>query len=94
MREVPFVETPLIITVIRLTQLGNEVKSIEVPLVEATAVDKTLAELVAVAASKVSVFVPATAGAAIVTAPLVSPEIITDDIYFLKEQPSVSRLGW
>ncbi len=41
---------------------------------------------------KVAVFVPATAGAAIVTAPLVSPEIITDDIYFLKEQPSVSQM--
>ena len=36
-----------------------------------------------VAAGKVSVFVPATAGAASVTAPLVSPEITTDDIYFL-----------
>lgn len=54
-----------------------------VPLVDATAVDKTLTELVAVAASKVSVLVPDTAGADTVIAPLVSPEITTDDIYFL-----------
>ena len=36
--EEPLVETPLKITVILLTQLGMLVKSIEVPLVEATAV--------------------------------------------------------
>ena len=58
-------------------------KSIEVPDVDATAVANVLTELVAVAASKVSVFVPATAGADTVIAPLVSPEIITDDIFFL-----------
>ena len=81
--EVPFPETPLNITVIRLIQLGKAVKSIEVPDVDATAVPKTLTELVAVAASKVSVFVPATAGAASVTAPLVSPDITSELILFL-----------
>ena len=38
MFEVPFVLTPLNITVIRLTQLGMLVKSMLVPDVEATAV--------------------------------------------------------
>ena len=41
---------------------------------------------VPVVAGKVSVVVPATAGAASVIAPLVSPEIITDDIFFLFDQ--------
>ena len=41
------------------------------------------ASTVPVVAGKVSVVVPATAGAATVIAPLVSPEITTDDIYFL-----------
>jgi hypothetical protein len=36
-----------------------------------------------VAAGNVNVFDPATAGAASVTCPLVSPDITTDDIYFL-----------
>ena len=43
MFEVPLVETPLNITVTRLTQLGMLVKSILVPLVEATAVPATKA---------------------------------------------------
>jgi len=73
----------LYITVMRLIQLGKAVKSTEVPDVVATAVDNVLTELVAVAASKVSVFDPATAGAAMLTVPLVSPEITTDDIFFL-----------
>ena len=36
-----------------------------------------------VAAGNVTVFDPATAGAASVTCPLVSPDITIDDIYFL-----------
>jgi hypothetical protein len=70
-------------TVIRFTQLGKPVKSIEVPEVDATAVANVLTELVAVAACSVIVFDPATAGAANVTVPLVSPEMTTDDIFFL-----------
>ena len=66
-----------------LIQLGKPVKSIEVPDVDATAVANVLTELVAVAASKVSVFVPATAGAASVTAPDVSPDMTSELIYFL-----------
>lgn len=69
--------------VIRFTQDGIPVKVTPVPLVGATAVLNVLTELVAVAASSVSVFVPATAGADTVIAPLVSPEIITEDIFFL-----------
>ena len=67
----------------RFTHDGKFVKSIFPPLVLATAVDNVLTELVAVAASKVSVFDPATAGAAMLTVPLVSPEITTDDMVFL-----------
>ena len=37
-------------------------------------------------AGMVIVVVPATAGAATVTAPLVSPEMTTDDIFFLFDQ--------
>ena len=79
----PLVLTPANITVMRLIQLGKDVKSIEVPDVEATAVPNVLTELVAVAACKVSVFDPATAGAATVIVPLVSPDMTTDDINFL-----------
>jgi hypothetical protein len=61
------------ITVILLIQLGRPVYEMLVPDVDATGVANIFTELVAVAASKVSVFVPATAGAAIVTCPLVSP---------------------
>jgi hypothetical protein len=74
----PFVDTPFNITVIRLIQAGKPVKSIEVPDVDATAVDNVLTELVAVAASKVNVFDPATAGAATVTVPLVSPDMTSE----------------
>ena len=49
-----------------------------VPDVDATAVDNVLTELVAVAACKVSVFDPATAGAETVTVPLVSPEMTSE----------------
>lgn len=89
----PLVLTPLNITVMRLIQLGKLVKSIDVPDVEATAVDNVLTELVAVAASKVSVFDPATAGAAMLTVPLVSPEITTDDIYFLYKTTQRAPVG-
>jgi hypothetical protein len=61
-----------------LTQDGIDVKSIEVPEVDATEVAKTLTELVAVAACKVSVLDPATAGAAKVTVPLVSPDMTSE----------------
>ena len=52
-----------------------------VPLVDATAVANVLTELVAVAACKVMVLVPATAGAASVTCPLVSP-VKTSELMF------------
>jgi hypothetical protein len=58
-------------------------KSIEVPDVDATAVLNVLTELVAVAACSVSVFVPATAGAAIVTCPDVSPVKTSEAISIL-----------
>ena len=64
-----------------------------VPLVEATDVDNVLTELVAVAASKVNVFDPATAGADTVTAPLVSPEMTTDDIFFLYRTTQRAPVG-
>jgi hypothetical protein len=54
------------------------VKSMLVPEVDATAVANVLTELVAVAACKVSVFDPATAGAAKVTVPLVSPDMTSE----------------
>ena len=79
---VPLVLTPLNNTVMRFTHDGIEVKSTLVPLA-VTAVANVLTELVAVAACKVSVFDPATAGAATVTVPLVSPDMTTDDIDFL-----------
>ena len=47
---VPLVLTPVSVTVILLIQLGNPVKSIEVPDVDATAVFNVLTALVAVAA--------------------------------------------
>ena len=59
--------------VIRFTHDGIPVKVTPVPLVGATAVANVFTELVAVAASKVSVFVQATEGAATVTCPDVSP---------------------
>ena len=91
--DVPLVETPLNITVIRLIQLGSAVKSMLVPLVDVTAVDNVFMELVAVPACKVSVLDPATAGAATVTVPLVSPEITTDDIYFLYKTTQRAPVG-
>jgi hypothetical protein len=54
---VPFVLTPLNITVIRLTHEGMPVKSIEVPEVEATAVPDTNVPLTPLTAT-----VPAPAG--------------------------------
>jgi hypothetical protein len=77
--EVLFVETPLNSTVIRFTQLGILVKSIEVPDVEATAVPAVMALLIPltttepVPAGNVTVLVPATAGTANVTLPEVEP---------------------
>jgi hypothetical protein len=44
-----------------------------------------------VVAGKVSVVVPATAGAASVTVPLESPEMTTDDIFFLFDQRTTQR---
>ena len=61
----------------RFTHSGMPVKSIDVPDVEATAVDSTLGDSVPVAAASVMVFKPAIAGASIVTVPLVSPERIS-----------------
>ena len=77
----------------RLIQLGKPVKSIEVPEVVATAVPNVLTELVAVAASKVNVFDPAIAGAAILTVPLVSPEMTTEDIFFLYKTTQRAPVG-
>jgi hypothetical protein len=90
---VPFVLIPLSMRVIRLTQDGNELNVILVPDVDATAVPNVLTELVAVAASNVKVLVPATRGADTVIAPLVSPEIITDDIYSLYRTTQRAPLG-
>ena len=83
----PLPLTPLSITVILLTQDGIEVKSIDVPLVEATAVPLTIELLTPltttepVPAGSDSVLEPATAGADKVIVPLVSPEITTDAIF-------------
>ena len=70
--------TPTNITVMRFTQDGSPVKSMLVPDVEATAVASVFMELVAVPACKVSVLDPATAGAAKVTVPLVSPDMTSE----------------
>lgn len=59
------------------------VKSIDVPDVDATAVDNVLTDIVAVAACMVMVFDPATAGADNVTVPDVSPEMTTELMVFL-----------
>ena len=75
---VPLVDTPTKVTVTRLTHAGIELNVMLVPDVDATAVANVLTELVAVAASKVSVFDPATAGAATVTVPLVSPDMTSE----------------
>jgi hypothetical protein len=72
--DVPFVDTPLNITVIRLTHDGMPVKSMLVPLVEATAVPDTMGANVPVTATSVCVLLPATAGADTVIDPLVSPD--------------------
>ena len=48
---------------------------------------------VPVTAGSVAVFVPDTAGAATVIAPLVSPDITTDDIYFLYRTTQRAPLG-
>lgn len=75
MLDVPFVETPLNITVIRLTQDGMPVKSMLVPEVEATAVPETMLELrpltatVPVPAGRVSVPFVAVLGSCRVTLP-------------------------
>ena len=80
--------TPLNTIVIRFTQLGILVKVMAVPLVVATAVPLTIAlavpatNTVPVLAGSVIVLVPATAGAAKVIAPDVSPEITTELILF------------
>jgi hypothetical protein len=75
---VPFVLTPWNITVIRFTHEGMLVNSIDVPLVDATAVPEINGARVPVAATSVCVFDPATAGAATVIDPLVSPEKTTE----------------
>ena len=77
----------------RLIQLGKLVKSMLVPDVDATAVANVLTDIVAVAACKVIVLDPATAGAANVTVPDVSPEITTDDIYFLYKTTQRAPVG-
>jgi hypothetical protein len=79
----PFVLTPLNITVMRLTHDGIPVKSIDVPDVEATAVPDTIGANVPVTLTSVWVVLPATAGAANVTDPLVSPERTKEAIYVL-----------
>ena len=63
-------------TVIRVTQDGIFIKSTDAPDVGVTAVANTLGASVPVPAASVIVFVPAIAGAAMDTAPLVSPEIV------------------
>ena len=73
---VPLVDTPLNITVIRLTHDGMPVKSIDVPDVDATAVPLTTGARVSVTATSVCVLVPATAGASIVMLPDVDPSRI------------------
>jgi hypothetical protein len=81
------VETALNITVIRFTQDGKLVKSMLVPLVDATEVPETTEPLtpftttVPVPAGNESVLEPATAGADNVIVPLVSPDITTDAIF-------------
>lgn len=77
----------------RFTHDGMPVKSIDVPDVEATAVAKVFIEFVAVPAWSVNVLVPDTAGANTVIAPLVSPEITTDDIYFLYKTTHRAPVG-
>jgi hypothetical protein len=71
------------ITVIRFTQLGIPVKSIEVPLVDATAVASVFMEFVPVPAWMVKVLDPDTAGTDNVTVPDVSPDKTSELIYFL-----------
>jgi hypothetical protein len=68
--------------VILLTQVGKLEYVSAVPDAAVGEPD-TLTELVAVAASKVSVLDPATAGAANVTVPDVSPDMTSELIYFL-----------
>lgn len=75
---VPLVLTPLNITVIRFTHEGIPVNVMLVPDVDATAVANVLTDIVAVAACKVIVLVPATAGAASVTCPDVSPDMTSE----------------
>jgi hypothetical protein len=70
---VPFVETPLNITVIFLTQDGMLVKSIAVPDVVATAVLKVIKGNVPVPTGNVITDVPDIALASIVTFPDVAP---------------------
>jgi hypothetical protein len=77
---VPFVLTPLNITVTRFTQLGIDVKSMLVPLVDATAVPDTMGANVPVVATNVCVLLPETAGADTVIEPLVSPARTKDAI--------------
>jgi hypothetical protein len=66
----------------RFTQLGIDVKSMLVPLVDATAVPDTIGASVPVVATNVCVFDPATAGADTVIDPLVSPERTKEAIIY------------
>lgn len=89
--EVPFVLTPLNITVMRFTHDGIDVKSIDVPDVEATAVPDTIGASVPVVATNVCVLLPETAGADIVIVPDVSPERTTEAmIYPLQNYPAAA----
>lgn len=90
-KEVPFVLTPLNITVIRLTHDGIDVKSIDVPDVDATAVPDTIGANVPVVATNVCVLLPETAGADTVIVPDVSPERTTEAmIYPLQNYPAAA----
>jgi hypothetical protein len=66
----------------RFTQDGIPVKSILVPDVEACAVINVFNDIVPVPAWTDTVFVPATAGADIVTVPDVSPDKTSELISF------------
>jgi hypothetical protein len=84
----PLVLKPLNITVIRFTHDGMLVKSTLV-LEAVTAVPDTIGANVPVTFTSVCVVLPATAGAANVTEPLVSPERTKDAmIYSLNYNPA------
>ena len=91
MFDVPLNETLLNITVIRLAHEGMPVKSMLVPLVEATAVPDTIGANVPVTFTSVCVVLPATAGADTVIEPDVSPERTKDAmIYPLQNYPATA----